>query len=295
MSNPLQKAVDGATNFVKNLPFEDFQLGGDNKVSMTKMAANIKKFGTVPNNAFSLEIYAAPISGDPNPRIFYTCESFSFPGRRFTTEELNTGGVAKKMPYKQEYSGEFSATFRIGKDFYERKLFEDWQSLIYDDENDVWGYAEDYMATMVVRCFDQSNQNIYGDQFFEVFPLAIEEIAVDQSNKGEPLKQSITFAYRKWNKLKDSDLLEAPSSLPFGIPLVNQFIGKDLANLITGGMNLASAVNTKMGEMDRATQQNVGFIRRAVNGQVIQAPFENIGRNLSQTLSRYSGSSFLSF
>ena len=292
MSNPLLNAVNGATDFVSNLPIEDFAKGGDNKVSMTKMVANIKKFGIVPDNAFSLEIYASPLSGDPNPRIFYTCESFSFPGRRMATEELNTGGATRRLPYKQEYSGEFAATFRIGTDFYERKLFEDWQALIYDEENAVWGYPADYMGTMVVRCYNESNQNIYGDQFFEVFPLAIEEVAVDQSNSGAPLKQTITFAYRKWDKLKDSDLLDAPTGLPFGIPLVNNFIGKDLSNLITGSMDLASAVNTQIGNVNEVVQDNVGFMRRAVNGDVVLAPFENVGRNLNQVLSQYSGSNF---
>jgi hypothetical protein len=295
MSNPLLNTINGVTDFVSNLPIDDFALGGDNKVSMTKMVANIKKFGTVPDNAFSLEIYASALSGDPNPRIFYSCESLSFPGRRMATEELNTGGATRKLPYKQEYSGEFTATFRIGRDFYERKLFEDWQALIYDEENDVWGFPENYMATMVVRCFDQNNNNIYGDRFVEVFPLSIEEIAVDQSNSGAPLKQSITFAYRKWNKLKQSELLGGSTGLPFGVPLVNKLIGKDLSNLITGGMNLASATNTQIGDLNSAIQDNVGFMRRAVNGQVIQAPFENVGRNLSQTLSQYSGSSFVPF
>ena len=295
MSNPLLNAVSGATDLVNNLPIDDFMQGGDNKVSMTKMVANINKFGTVPNNAFSLEIYSVPVSGDPNPRLFYTCESFGFPGRRFDTEDLKTGGAARKLPYSQNYSGEFSVVFRLGQDFYERKMFEDWQALVYDEINDTWGYASDYMGTIVVRCYNRSNQNIYGNRFYEVYPLAIEEIAVDQSNKGEPLKQKITFGYRKWDKLKESELQSAPSSLPFGIPLVNQIIGKDLSSLITGGMNLASAVNTKIGELDKAVQDNVGFIRRAVNGQVIQAPYENVGRGLNQVLGQYSGSSFLKF
>ena len=293
MSNPLLKAVSGATDFVSNLPIDDFARGGDNDVSMTKMVANIKKFGTVPNNAFSLEIYAAPIHGNPNPRLFYTCESFSFPGRRFATEELNTGGATRKLPYKQDYSGEFTATFRIGRDFYERKMFEEWQDLIYDDDNDLWGFPVDYMATMVVRCFDQSNNNIYGDQFFEVFPMSIEEIAVDQSNDGSPLKQNITFAYRKWDKLKTSDLLGGPGGMPFGIPLVDNFIGKDLSSLITGSMDLASAVNSQIGEIGQVVSDNVEFARRAVNGQVVRSPFENVGKNLNQVLNQYSGSSFL--
>jgi hypothetical protein len=57
-------------------------------------------------------------------------------------------------------------------------------------------------------------------------------------------------------------------------------------------MNLASAVNTKISQVDQAIQQNVGFIRKAVNGDVVLAPFKNVSKNLNQTISQYSGSNF---
>ena len=80
--------------------------------------------------------------------------------------------------------------------------------------------------------------------------------------------------------------------MPFGIPLVNGFIGKDLSNLITGSMDLASAVNTQIGNVDQVVQDNVGFMRRASNGDVILAPYENVGKNLNKVLSQYSGTNF---
>ena len=57
-------------------------------------------------------------------------------------------------------------------------------------------------------------------------------------------------------------------------------------------MDLASAVNTQIGNVNEVVQDNVGFMRRAVNGDVVLAPFENVGRNLNQVLSQYSGSNF---
>lgn len=295
MSNPLQNAVDGATDLVSNLPVNDFALGGDNDVSMTKFVANVRKQNIAPNNAFSVELYCSELSGDPNPRIFYTAESASLGGRRFDSEELNTGGPTQRIPYNQTYSGETSVTFRVGIDFYERKLFEDWQALVYDERNDVWGYFADYTGNMVVRAFDKSNGNIYGDRYTDVYPLSIDEIGYEQGADGMALRQTITFGYRKWEPLKQSELKNPPGGIPGGVPLVNAFIGDDLSNLITGSMNLASAVNTKIQEVDQVVQDNVGFMRRAVNGDVVLAPFENVGRNLNQVLDQYSGTSFVNF
>jgi len=277
---------------VNNIPVDALSLGGNKKTSMTNMVANIKKHGTLPDNAFSLEIHASAISSDPNTRLYYTCDSFTWPNRRFSTQDVQHGGALRRMPYRQEYDGSFTVTFRVGKDMYERKMFEDWQKLIYDEENAVWGYYADYVGTLVIRQYDRSNGNVYGDKFTEVYPTAIEGFDSAQGSKGEPIKQNIVFSYRKWERLKDSELLDPPSGNLFGIPLVDGFIGGDLENLITGSMNLASAVNTKISQVDQAVQQNVGFIRKAVNGDVILAPFKNVGKNLNQTLSQYSGSNF---
>lgn len=291
MSNPLLNALNGATDMVDNLPIDALSLGGNKKTSMTNMVANIKKHGTLPANAFSLEIHASAIADDPNARLYYTCESFSWPSRRFSTQEVQHGGIKRRIPYSQDYAGEFAVSFRVGKDMYERKMFEDWQKLIYDEDNAVWGYYADYVGTLVIRQYDRSNGNVYGDKFTEVYPTAIESFDASQSDK-DVIKQNIVFAYRKWERLKDTELLDPPSGNLFGIPLVDGFIGGDLENLITGSMNLASAVNTKISQVDQAVQQNVGFIRKAVNGDVVLAPFKNVGKNLNQTISQYSGSNF---
>ena len=288
MSNPLQQAVDGATELVESNPINALLQGADNDVSMTRFVAAAKKYGKLLNNAASIEIYTNIDAGNNNRRLFYTCESFNLPGMRFATEDVRIQGPTRKFPYDPTYSGEFTVTFRVGQDMFERKFFEDWQALVYDADNHVWGYYEDYCGVIVLRQFDQNNANVYGVQLMEVWPLQVDSVPTDQSGK-DFIRQSVTFAYRKWKRLADDELLAPPSNLPFGVPLVNGFIGKDLSNLITGSMNLASAVNTQIGNIDRAVQENVGFIKRAVNGQVIRSPFRNVGRNLKNTIKRYSG------
>ena len=56
--------------------------------------------------------------------------------------------------------------------------------------------------------------------------------------------------------------------------------------------NIKQNNNTQIGNVNEVVQDNVGFMRRAVNGDVVLAPFENVGRNLNQVLSQYSGSNF---
>lgn len=118
-------------------------------------------------------------------RLTVACESVSFPGRTFQTNESRIYGPAYRTPYVATYPLEINMTFRVGSDFYEKRVFEQWMDKINDPVTRDMGYPDDYQFNMFVAGIQDQPGTIpesprtVGDEISGAFGRIAEGIATN--------------------------------------------------------------------------------------------------------------------
>lgn len=79
-----------------------------------------------------------------NVRLSVTCEEAIVPGRSYATSEVREYGPQRRVPYVSLYTNDIPITFRVGTDFYERRVFEQWMDFINDPITHDMEYYNNY-------------------------------------------------------------------------------------------------------------------------------------------------------
>lgn len=188
-------------------------------MSMREAAAEIKVAGLSRPSKYRIE-FSGPQDILPtlaNRRLSINCEELSFPGRSVSTQEVRYHGPLRKMPYTPTFTSTMSMTFRVGGDFYEKKLFERWLDKIANPVTHDMGYYEDYAQTLTVYQlenlgqFDSDGERVeveVGEERYiwaavieEVFPEAIQDMALGHGSTDQYNRITVDFAFRKYTDI----------------------------------------------------------------------------------------------
>tara|TARA_B100000073_G_C23574385_1_gene509606 strand:+ start:109 stop:795 length:687 start_codon:yes stop_codon:yes gene_type:complete len=138
------------------------------------------------------------------------CESISFPGRNIdTSPDTNIYGPVREIATGFSYA-EVSATFRCSSDMREKRYFEAWQRLSYDNITWSMQYYENYIGAVQIFQLDEEDNIMYGVELVEAFPKNIGAQTLDYSATDQIHKLPVTFSYRWWKNIEDEPKVNEP-------------------------------------------------------------------------------------
>ena len=119
-------------------------LNSDPKVLVGSLAKNAVSGGSIKNMI-------------PDPRdISILCESVNLPGRQITTIDYQAEKQSIKIPYSA-INEDVTMSFILTNDYYMKKLFDDWQSAVFDMNRYRAGYKKDFTTDIVIQQLNQEN------------------------------------------------------------------------------------------------------------------------------------------
>lgn len=175
------------------------------------LKARIDKYGIVRPNRYQVELSPPQriidlMGGDLKERLVIQCETAQLPGKSFSTQEHRIYGPLTKFPYVPTFTNSIDLTFRVSTDFQERTIFDVWQGLIMDPRTNMFAYLREYATEFVVHQFDQEDNRLYSVKLLETYPEAIQPIELSAEARDSYVRQTITFAFRRWEPTRDVPL-----------------------------------------------------------------------------------------
>lgn len=171
--------------------------------SINDIQARVSQFGVVPKSRFVVEFNSPSslitlIGPLGKERLAVQCETASLPGKSFSTKELPIYGPVRKLPYIATFTNTIELTFRVGTDFKERSLFDEWQALIMNPSTNMFNYYDGYVSNLIVHQLNQADERIYSVLLTEAWPQTIQAIELSAEARNTYLKQAIIFVYHRW-------------------------------------------------------------------------------------------------
>tara|TARA_Y100000310_G_scaffold306327_1_gene347374 strand:- start:582 stop:1190 length:609 start_codon:yes stop_codon:yes gene_type:complete len=137
------------------------------------------------------------------------------PGRSVaTTPDKNSSGPMREIPYEPLYTSELTLTFYLGKDMWERRIFETWMDGIVDPVTGRFGYYRDYTSDAYLYILNEFDMPIYRIRLEEVFPKQVSEIEFTNEGGADIARQSITLGFRRY----------VPTIITFGGAVAEEFL-----------------------------------------------------------------------
>lgn len=171
--------------------------------SINEIQARISKYGTVSPNRFIVE-FSPPnalldlVGGTKKERLAIQCETAELPGKSFSTKEQRIYGPLRKFPYVATFTNIINLSFRIGNDFAERSIFDEWQRKVMDPSTNLFGYYEDYITDLIIHQLDRADERIYSVKLIESWPHEIQPITLSAATMNAYERQTIGFTFYKW-------------------------------------------------------------------------------------------------
>jgi hypothetical protein len=166
-------------NSVKSL------LNSDPKVLVGDIAKNAISGGSIRNMI-------------PDPRdISILCESVNLPGRQITTIEYTAEKQSIKIPYGA-INEDVTMSFILTNDYFMKKLFDSWQSGVFDMERYRAGYKKDFTTDIIIQQLNQQNIPVYGVKLENAFPVTVSSINMDNNSENTIQKLNVTLSYENF-------------------------------------------------------------------------------------------------
>lgn len=180
-------------------------------IGIDELQSRIAQYGLTRPNRFQLEIgppqkEASLLSGLIKERLAIQCETTELPGKSFSTEDHRIYGPIRKHPFTATFTSTIDLTFRIGTDYKERSLFDEWQGIIMNPSTNMFGYYQDYVVDFVIHQFDTTDERLYSVKLREAWPMTIGPIPLVAESSATYNRQTITFAFRQWEETNQQPL-----------------------------------------------------------------------------------------
>ena len=160
-------------------------LNSDPKVLVGSLAKNAISGGSIKNMI-------------PDPRdISILCESVNLPGRQITTIDYQAEKQSIKIPYSA-INEDVTMSFILTNDYYMKKLFDDWQSAVFDMNRYRAGYKKDFTTDIVIQQLNQENIPVYGVRLEGAFPVTVSSINLDNNSENTIQKLNVTLSYENY-------------------------------------------------------------------------------------------------
>ena len=138
-------------------------------------------------------------------RINLRAQSIIMPGRAMNTiEDNNIYGPNREIVDGIVYADEIEVQFQSSSDLRERQFFQDWQSLMFNEQTWNMQYYSNYTAEMEIYILDKQDTRRYGVKLWEVYPKTVNPVPLSYGQNDELLITEIGFTFRYWTNLDQS-------------------------------------------------------------------------------------------
>ena len=135
--------------------------------------------------------------GSSSRILTYRCESAQLPGRTFATTEQKTYGPIEKFPYLTTYN-DLDLTFIVTDTMVEKYIFDSWLEAINPARTNNFEYKSDYSTIITVNQYNVFNDLTYAVDFYDAYPISMNQMDLDWSQNDSYHKLTVTFAYTRW-------------------------------------------------------------------------------------------------
>lgn len=128
-------------------------------MSYKEASAFVQRTGYAKPSQYAL-FFTGPFDIIPpqaSRRLTINCEECFFPSKNIFTADVRHYGNSYKFPYSHEFTNEVTMIFRIGSDFYEKRVFEEWMNLIINNNTFNHEYYDNYTTNIAITQIDNSN------------------------------------------------------------------------------------------------------------------------------------------
>lgn len=179
---PIFDAVDNAVNTLNNL---NVNLG----------SVNVNTNFNIPTLGYAL--------GNLNERdrtLNLFCAGVTTPSRDIDTFTWKEYGEVRHHGFNHVYQ-DLQLTYYCSSDLREKKYFEQWQDLIFNDTAGAVAYYDDMVSRVDVSQYDWQFRNRTATyRYFEAWPSSVSGFQYDHEN-GEILKLLINMKFRKQERI----------------------------------------------------------------------------------------------
>ena len=188
------------------------------------------------------------------------CDTIIMPGHTLDSASVKYGtAVATEMVTGHAYEGTIEATFYLDQELDVKSFFDTWQESAVDTETNTVSYYKNkdnkhnYVTSMQIYqlgsksrqktninfdvdtglSFDKKvhseAERVYGINVEEVYPTTIGGIEYAYASAGELAKLTVSFQYRKWKEIIDTELGNTLKRSNFTAASIVQGLGFDNA------------------------------------------------------------------
>jgi hypothetical protein len=162
----------------------------DREAALTKIIGGV--FG---GDGFNLGQIGGLLN-DPRD-ISILCESCTLPGRTISTIDYQNVKQAVKVPYSF-INEDVSFTFILTGDYYIRKMFDKWMSMVFDTESYQLRYKENYVSDVRIAQLNKNNIPVYTVKLQNAYPTAINAITLDNTAESSIQKVTVNVTYESF-------------------------------------------------------------------------------------------------
>lgn len=155
----------------------------------------------IPTGSFLMDMTGGD---DVLQDLIYLCESTEYPGRSFNNMDVRHYGPNHKVPYQSVYE-DINMTFLCRAEAEERKLFDDWMTIINPLNNFDFNYKDEYTCQIQIFQFSDATDNGYSPDprysftLLEAYPILVNPQPVTWADE-QFLRLGITFTYSWWSR-----------------------------------------------------------------------------------------------
>ena len=146
--------------------------------------------------AISGNLNAGGFINDPRD-VSILCESCSLPGRTISTIDYQTTKQSVKIPYSF-INEDVTFTFILTGDYYIRKMFDQWMSMVFDTQKYALKYRDTYTTDIRIAQLNKDNIPVYTVQLQKAYPTGINAITLDNTAESTIQKVSVNVTYENF-------------------------------------------------------------------------------------------------
>ena len=163
--------------------------------------------------------------------------SFNAETATHVSETLDTirNSYTEQLYAASRQMGGLTINFHVGADMKELKFFRAWMEAVMGTRSHKVAYRDSITTTMTIKQLDRANRVTYIDEFQDVYPTVVTEMALDYGSTNAILKLPVTFAYRvkRLNfKVEELPVQETGGSIPKNNSVLTQTISDSETELL---------------------------------------------------------------
>lgn len=253
----------------------------------------ITKYGLSKSNRFEIEFLPPAkvvelaqqhnlLRGGINitKQLSLMCEASEIPSYSLSTLETKTNGDYHKLPYDAIYS-DIPFTFNLNDRMDEKKILDVWFSVIFDKENHISSYYEDYVVDVIVHQLDRFDKRIYSVKLVNAFPVTMNSLSIGNTETNTTHKLNVQFAFSKWVALDSSgqEYLLDLKTLKGGAKSIGRSLGNSFINGVMNGFT---------GNQDSSGNLLTNSVSGFINNSGAKNVMSSIGNSVNNLVSNVS-------